>query len=226
MAFQLIMLSGPASGKSYPLNKKEIGIGRDVSNEVFINDAEVSRRHAHLTMQASTYAIEDTGSTNGTYVNGQRLIGTRLLQPGDTILLGEKVTLSYELVPDDPNATIASMAYPPAEPRPVQAAVPASATVAPTPQAYESYMPAEQEVYTPPPAPQPVYTGKPPVSADDYYTEPEPKSRRTWLWVGCGCLLIVLCLLVVGGFAAVDTLDLYCTPPFRSLTLLIGGVCP
>jgi pSer/pThr/pTyr-binding forkhead associated (FHA) protein len=226
MAFQLIMLSGPASGKSYPLNKKEIGIGRDVSNEVFINDAEVSRRHAHLTMQTGTYVIEDTGSTNGTYVNGQRLIGTRLLQPGDTILLGEKVTLSYELVPEDPNATIASAAYPSAEPSPVQAAPVSSSTFTPAPQAYETYIPAEQEVYTPPPAPQPVYTGKPPTPAEAYYEEPERKSSRTWLWVGCGCLLIVLCLLVVGGIFAIDTFDLYCTTPFRSLTVLIGGVCP
>ena len=35
-----------------------------------------------------------------------------------------------------------------------------------------------------------------------------------------------LCLLVVGGIFAIDTFDLYCTTPFRSLTVLIGGVCP
>ncbi len=61
-----------------------------------INDPEVSRHHCRLTQGGGGYTLEDLGSTNGTFVNGQRLTGARQLQPGDMIGLGETVTLAYE----------------------------------------------------------------------------------------------------------------------------------
>jgi pSer/pThr/pTyr-binding forkhead associated (FHA) protein len=96
--FQLVMRSGPNPGKTFELSEGEATIGRDITNAIVINDAEVSRRHARLSPQAGGYVLEDLGSTNGTFVNGQRLMGPHLLRPGELVLLGENVSLAYEQI--------------------------------------------------------------------------------------------------------------------------------
>jgi pSer/pThr/pTyr-binding forkhead associated (FHA) protein len=73
-SYQLVVNSGPNIGKVYPLTQSEIVIGRDPTNDIVINDAEVSRKHARLMLQAGSYVLEDLGSTNGTYVGGQKLL--------------------------------------------------------------------------------------------------------------------------------------------------------
>lgn len=60
-------------------------IGRDLTNDIVINDAEISRRHARLISQAGGYVLEDLGSTNGTFINGQRLASPYILRPGETV---------------------------------------------------------------------------------------------------------------------------------------------
>jgi len=125
-SYQLVMHSGPNQGKVAPLEKNEMFIGRDLSNDIVINDAEISRRHARLVLQAGGYVLEDLGSTNGTSVNGQRLIGPYILRAGDVITLGEHVNVGFEPVTFDPDATIAAVAarpamhQPPAPPPPMQ----------------------------------------------------------------------------------------------------------
>lgn len=107
--FQFVMRSGPTPGKVYPLEGDVITIGRDPANTIHINDAEVSRRHARLEKRDNAYVIQDLGSTNGTFVNGVRLSGMQVLNPGDQISLGENIHLTYEAVVD-PNATVISSA--------------------------------------------------------------------------------------------------------------------
>ena len=58
----------------------------------------MSRRHARLRLEADSYILEDLGSTNGTFVNGDRLEGERILQPGDEIAVGENVILQFNQV--------------------------------------------------------------------------------------------------------------------------------
>ncbi|MGE5249135.1 MAG: FHA domain-containing protein [Bacteroidota bacterium] len=107
--FQLVMRSGPTPGVVFPLEGDQIMIGRDSTNEVAINDAEVSRRHARLTFQGGKYVIEDLGSTNGTFINGQRLSGPHVLKAGDVIALGEQIVMMYDAAILDPGATVASV---------------------------------------------------------------------------------------------------------------------
>ncbi|HNB54634.1 MAG TPA: FHA domain-containing protein, partial [Anaerolineales bacterium] len=95
-SFQLVMRAGPSIGKVFPINKGEMHIGRDISNEIVINDAEVSRKHVRIVIQAGEVIIEDLGSTNGTFVNEQRLSGPYTLVAGDTLQLGEHVLLVFE----------------------------------------------------------------------------------------------------------------------------------
>ena len=140
--FQLTMRSGPNPGTVYTLDGDQLHIGRESSNEIAVNDAEVSRRHARLTFQGGKYVLEDMGSTNGTFVNGQRLTGPRVLKSGEVISLGEQIVFVYETVSSDPGATMVS-------PRSVPEARPVSAPP-PPPQAFAGEVPASQsEAATP-----------------------------------------------------------------------------
>ncbi len=105
--FQFVMRSGPTPGVTFPLEGDQLIIGRDSSNGVAINDAEISRKHSRLTFQGGKYVLEDLGSTNGTFVNGQRLAGPVVLKPGDVISLGEQIVLMYDAINQDPGATVA-----------------------------------------------------------------------------------------------------------------------
>lgn len=130
-SFQLVMRVGPSPGKVFQLSAKEIILGRDIDNEIVINDGEISRRHTRLLIQEGGYVVEDLGSTNGTFVNGQKITGAHVLEAGQTIRLGENVTLSYEVAGFDPDATLASGQRAPAEAAPSAAAPPAPARPAP-----------------------------------------------------------------------------------------------
>jgi hypothetical protein len=106
--YQLVMRSGPMPGTVYPLEGELLTLGRDSGNSIAINDAEISRRHARLSFQGGKYVLEDIGSTNGTFVNNQRLGGPYVLKPGDVISFGEQIALIYESINFDPGATVAS----------------------------------------------------------------------------------------------------------------------
>jgi len=211
--FQLVMRAGPTPGKTFSLSKNEILIGRDISADVVINAAEVSRRHAHLRMDAGMYVIEDMGSTNGTFINGQRLTSPHVLRPGEVIMLGEAVSLAYEATQYDPNATMVS----PSSSRADETQLPpASAEVykrqtGPLAQPAPAYVPPSQ------PAPAPAYANQVPASHAADYDEPEGgKKGISWIWAGVGCLVVVVCLVIV-GVLAFDMFDLYCKPPFDSI---------
>ena len=119
--FQFVMRSGPTPGVTFPLDGDQLTIGRDSSNGVAINDAEVSRKHSRLSFQGGKYVIEDLGSTNGTFVNGQRLAGPVVLKAGDVVSLGEQIVLMYDAINMDPGATVAvSPKSAPVEPPPAQ----------------------------------------------------------------------------------------------------------
>jgi len=232
--YQLVMQKGPTPGKIFEFGQDELTIGRDITNRIVINDPEVSRKHVRLILQSGSYVIEDLGSTNGTFVDGQRLIGPHVLRPGETVMLGEKISMQYEVLGFDPNATMVSGASPVTRPQPgsreTYRVEPGDYSAQPMqpqqPGYYEPPAPAPyqapQPAYQPPPAP--VYSGNvPPGPAEvygppaDLYDEiPEQPVRRkskTWLYVLIGVVLVILCCLVVGAFAF-DSMNLYCTPPF------------
>ncbi len=94
--YQLIIRRGPNEGQEFPLTSVITTIGRDPMADVTINDPELSRQHARLVETAVGYELEDLGSTNGTYVDGQLIAGGPVpLQPGQEIALGSNVTLLF-----------------------------------------------------------------------------------------------------------------------------------
>jgi pSer/pThr/pTyr-binding forkhead associated (FHA) protein len=100
--FQLRVHKGPEPGKVYQLTSVSITIGRDPMADITINDPEVSRQHARLIGTMSGYRIQDLGSTNGTFVEGERLGGEPAeLQQGQIISLGSSVALVFQAQVDE-----------------------------------------------------------------------------------------------------------------------------
>lgn len=74
--------------KTFPLNEGENTVGRDPRCQVWLDASGVSKRHARVTVDRGGARIEDLGSSNGTFVHGQRIIGVQALADGDPIDLG------------------------------------------------------------------------------------------------------------------------------------------
>ena len=170
--FQFVMRSGPTPGAVFPLEGDQLIIGRDAASNVAISDAEVSRKHARLNFQGGKYVIEDLGSTNGTFVNGQRLGGLTVLKAGDVVSLGEQIVLMYEGLSSDAGSTLMSRG---SHPRPAPTAVPSPAMA-----------PAAAQVHAPPAAA--------PAAASDT----APRNRNLPIFIAVGALaLICVCAVVL-----------------------------
>jgi predicted component of type VI protein secretion system len=215
--YRMVMRSGPSVGKVYPLDRAELFIGRDLNNEIVINDPEISRRHSRLFAQGDDYVIEDLGSTNGTFVNGQRLLGQSVLRPGDMITFGERLSMVFESSEVDQDATMVSPAvrggYPPREPEPE-----------PERDLEPPMLQREPvQVYTPPPPSQPVssYANQVPnvyPAQEPMYPQAEPRRPRSWLIAVGVLVLLCLCLSAFLYFAPVEFWCLFPVWP--------AGACP
>jgi FHA domain-containing protein len=73
----------------YDLDKTVIRIGRVAEMDIQIDDVSVSRRQAEIQQDGSGWTVRDIGSSNGTFVNGERLAGDRALKAGDEIAFGQ-----------------------------------------------------------------------------------------------------------------------------------------
>ncbi|TWT48807.1 GAF domain-containing protein [Botrimarina hoheduenensis] len=83
----LRLIKGVQPGKDFPLTAKVSVIGRNSDCEVSLDVAAVSRRHAALHAEPEGHYAEDLGSRNGTYVNGERIVGKKQLRSGDRIVV-------------------------------------------------------------------------------------------------------------------------------------------
>jgi pSer/pThr/pTyr-binding forkhead associated (FHA) protein len=109
-----------------PLDRPEITIGRSPNCQIVIDDTLVSRKHARIIVTSEEAVVEDLNSANGVYVNGERILGSRQLAPGDRILIGREILQLIEVHEDtaptgrseapttesaqaDPRATIVSV---------------------------------------------------------------------------------------------------------------------
>lgn len=83
----LELVEGKEAGRTFPLSGDAVA-GRDPSQPIALADDQVSRQHARFSVAGGDATIEDLGSRNGTYVNGQVLQGSRRLNPGDRVRMG------------------------------------------------------------------------------------------------------------------------------------------
>ena len=84
---ELFVVDGPDSGRTFTLGPQSV-VGRDPTSAVHLSDEEVSRRHALLTAGEGQVLVEDLGSSNGTFVDGERIANETELQAGQRIKVG------------------------------------------------------------------------------------------------------------------------------------------
>lgn len=187
------------------LGPASMTIGRSPDNQLVVNDPQASSHHAQVYPDGQGYLLVDLGSTNGTFVNEQRLIAhsPRMLNTGDVIRIGN-TSFSYEAIgaPQDGQTTPGQYGGPAYEqtvigynpvPQAPQQAYPQQPQgypqqAYPYPPDYQGYTPPAQQPYAPAPG-QVGFPGYPAPAV-----QPQKKSRLG-LWIA----LVVIALLVVAG---------------------------
>ena len=93
--FLIVHLASQQEPEVYPLDGLVINAGRDLDNDIVIQEPEVSRHHFRLSFSNAGYTLEDLGSLNGVSVNGEHLDEPRVLRPNDSIEIGTMVRMQY-----------------------------------------------------------------------------------------------------------------------------------
>jgi pSer/pThr/pTyr-binding forkhead associated (FHA) protein len=175
--------SGDLKGRRLPIKVPVVNIGRGDYNDVVIADPSVSTMHAKLQRREAIWILTDLGSTNGTFVEGERLTGEVPLSPGTTLKFGDVMAL-FEPLDDAVPAPAAQSTRllhrlepeaPPARPRPAEPAIPDP-----------GLPPVDPEVPRPRPRPRrPIHMAP-----------PRPKSPSTLTVVGLLILVAILAYLL------------------------------
>jgi pSer/pThr/pTyr-binding forkhead associated (FHA) protein len=224
---RLIIRYGSAAPEEQGLAGETMVLGREAINDIVLQDPEVSRRHARITFQGDRYYIEDLGSTNGTFVNGQRISVPTWLNNGDLIEMGESLSITFQATEKGVDETV----------------------VNPEPARDPDKTVAEGEAFPGVATPQLNYETPPPDAGYDRatfqqvepegYTEsqeslppppPATTQNRKRFLIGCGCLAILLVVACAAGIFLLDALApdfLYCDlggPIFDALGVSLN--CP
>jgi two-component system cell cycle response regulator len=92
----ILFIAGPLIGKMFLLEEESTSIGRAEQADITIADSRISRKHIILHLERGQVVLEDLGSTNGTFVNGER-IAKRVLQNGDKIHISSDTFFKFAL---------------------------------------------------------------------------------------------------------------------------------
>jgi pSer/pThr/pTyr-binding forkhead associated (FHA) protein len=85
--YALVVEQGPRAGLTFVLHEGNTTVGRHPESDIFLNDVTVSRHHCRFVLSGDELGVEDSVSTNGTYVNESR-VDAATLTPGDEVLVG------------------------------------------------------------------------------------------------------------------------------------------
>ena len=100
----LRFISGKYQGGEFPLDEgREIVIGRSSELDMVLVEEMVSRKHARIQMKNGAVSIEDMGSTNGTFVNGEKITKAQLKE-GDRILIGTSILKVVSVGASEPDS--------------------------------------------------------------------------------------------------------------------------
>jgi len=211
--YRLQMLAGPRVGQSMPLDGPRLTIGRYPLAEIVLDDPQVAYRHAVLTRAGDDWRLSDLNSDTGTTVNGQRVGAEPVaLQPGDLIVLGTGVSMTFEVDAPAEAAALVEEALLEAGPEPLEEVAVAAADE------YEASLDATEEAAIAGDVVEPEQTDLPPLaaglarSAGDRAiprgaavyaappADPPRRNNRLW-WTAAGCLaLLFLCCCVFSFF--------------------------
>jgi two-component system, cell cycle response regulator len=90
----LVVLSGSSVGRVVTFDDRVLSLGRSASSGVRLEDEGISRRHATITRDGTTFVFEDATSRNGSFINGRR-VKRQILSGGDHIQLGAVTVLKF-----------------------------------------------------------------------------------------------------------------------------------
>lgn len=113
-ALALRFISGKYQGGEFPLeNGQEIVVGRSSDLDMVLVEEMVSRRHARIQVRDGMITIQDLGSTNGTFVNGEKIRHAQLRE-GDRVLIGTSILKVVAIGPRPSENRVPSREPPPA----------------------------------------------------------------------------------------------------------------
>lgn len=235
MPARFTVKQGPEPDQEYTLSGEEITIGRSGQNDIVLNESQVSRQHARIAVIDGDYLLEDAGSTNGTYVNGQRVSRRVRLLDGDEVRFGERLLLVFHNPLAETQAGAARPA--PQDADTVFVSVPAERDWAQA-EAAETDWYAEargedawrddedardDEVVA---ERQTVQGRRPQVWTEPGAAEEAPRRSRRRRVLGCGCAVLLLVFLCAAALFFLDAYQqgrlLYCGPLRPLFELLLG----
>lgn len=94
---RFIVVAGPDLGSAWAFRESEVIIGRDEDCDLPLADIAVSRRHVRVSLEGSSFFVEDLDSNNGTLLNGDRVTARVHLVAGDELIVGERTLRFVEL---------------------------------------------------------------------------------------------------------------------------------
>jgi len=100
---ELIDVTVPGQKKSYPLKDITI-IGRASTTDIKLDNPMVSRHHARICKSGGEYLVEDLGSQNGVFLNGERVASSHLLADGQNICIGSYTFIFRDAVSEHPHS--------------------------------------------------------------------------------------------------------------------------
>ncbi len=195
---RLLVRVGAQPEEEYILEREVTILGREAINDLVIDDVEVSRRHTRILREAEGFYVEDLGSTNGTFVNGQRVTSPLLLYHGDTIEMGKSSRLVF--LGANPSEELTRPMTVSAPPPPAQKTRAAD------------YEPIYEEAFTELDESAEYY--QPPSSQARDLDDDEEGGLQRYL-ISCGCLILLFLFLLGASLFILDRFApdlLYCGP--------------
>jgi pSer/pThr/pTyr-binding forkhead associated (FHA) protein len=177
----LLVRTGKRKGARLPIKVPVVNLGRADYNDIVIPDESVSGTHAKLQRREGVWMVVDNDSTNGTFVDDERVVGEAAVSPGAVIRLGD-VAILFEPTDDhldtarESGTKMVGAFHPP----PPRAEMPAAASASPPP--------IGEEGMNPPPRPQP---RRPPVVVGS------PARPRLPAWMIPAVLVVVLAIVAL-----------------------------
>jgi pSer/pThr/pTyr-binding forkhead associated (FHA) protein len=86
---KLVLLSAGLTGRSYELKVDKATVGRVEDNTFQIAEPSISSHHCEILLRGADVVVKDLNSTNGTFINGERVTAECVLKPGQTLRLGQ-----------------------------------------------------------------------------------------------------------------------------------------
>jgi hypothetical protein len=173
---KLVVLTQSMAGRSCDLASERTTIGRVEENNFQISEPSVSSRHCEILLRGNDIVVKDLGSTNGTFINGEKITGEGVLKPGQSLRLG-----NVELKLDAPGA-----------PAPASGSAPAPAPATPPPPKKEAAKPVTGGVRM-----SDLEGGGRTVAIDTSVFTKKKKSTNLYFWIVAAVVLLVIVVLIL-----------------------------